>query len=422
MTKKFKIITASVIGVLAMALSFFSGYLTRELIIDEDARSAMYLIEKYKKYYYFESDDIIDVISSSLLDKYSKYYTAEEYEKIQRSSKGYTDGIGLVFKGESLIIDDVLGNSPAQIAGVESGGEITAYNCGKGFVSAVSPSDTLSAITSLQNGCDITLKINYGDEFKTYTLTKKEYLRTYVTYESNSGSYAFQGDNLVELVKISDKTPSFSKNTAYIKYSSFGGLESGVNGSAGQIAAALEFFKSENKTDLIFDLRGNGGGYLDIMNEVAAYVTPAAYGEKLVTLYSENKSGCIEKYYSSKSKFQNYNVRRMIVMLDENSASASEALTGAICDYANKYDFDLKVLVSSSALNGEIVYKSYGKGIMQTTYYNPDKSAVKLTTARLYWPLSGTCIHDVGITSSVSKYVVNAQKELALQTAIDLFS
>ena len=109
------------------------------------------------------------------------------------------------------------------------------------------------------------------------------------------------------------------------------------------------------------------------------------------------------------------------MILNENSASASEALYGAIYDYSVKNNFNLKTVISSSIKNEQTVYKSYGKGIMQTTYLNSDGSAVKLTTAKLYWPLSETCIHDVGITTAL-KYgnIICADKENALQVALSI--
>ena len=106
-------------------------------------------------------------------------------------------------------------------------------------------------------------------------------------------------------------------------------------------------------------------------------------------------------------------------MIDEDTASASEALVGAIYVYSTKINFNLKVIISSSILNGEKVYKSYGKGIMQTTYPNVDGSAVKLTTAKLYWPISNVSIHGVGITTSIIPTAINADAETALSVALN---
>ena len=107
-------------------------------------------------------------------------------------------------------------------------------------------------------------------------------------------------------------------------------------------------------------------------------------------------------------------------MCDEGTASASEALIGAMLDY--DVNNIVSVVVSSSTLNGQTVYKSYGKGIMQSTFVNPGGSAVKLTSACIFWPVSNTTIHNKGITTNVSNKVVNAPKETALETALSLMN
>ena len=78
------------------------------------------------------------------------------------------------------------------------------------------------------------------------------------------------------------------------------------------------------------------------------------------------------------------------------------------------------MLVSSSILGGKTVYKTYGKGIMQTTYRHIDGSAVKLTVAQNYWPISHTTIHNVGIIGKDSGKILAVDKENALEKALTL--
>ena len=421
MNKKLKIVIACISSVLILAGTFVLGFFTREWTLDKETRQIMNLIDKYKKYYYFEQENVVDIISNEILDKYSTYYSKEEYEIVKRSAKGYGEGIGLSFLKNSSVINSVLGNSPAELQGVKEGGEVISINVGKGMVTPEDKSVIPNMIASACNGTDITIKVKYGEEEKTYTLTKREYLRTYVKYISSSGTYSYQGEREVNRVKITEESLPFNEKTAYIKYSSFNGKDSGLKGSANQLENALELFKSENKETLIFDLRDNGGGYLDILKDVSSLIVPQEKGEKVLTQYTIDKHGKKVEYYSPKSDFYKFNIKTLIVMLNENSASASEALYGAIYDYSNKYSYNLKTVISSSKLNGETVYKSYGKGIMQTTYLNSDGSAVKLTTAKLYWPLSSTCIHDIGITNAISsEKIVNAKSDDALNVAINL--
>ena len=92
------------------------------------------------------------------------------------------------------------------------------------------------------------------------------------------------------------------------------------------------------------------------------------------------------------------------MLADENTASASEMLIGAMLSYDTQDKIEV-VLAPSKDDDGQTVYKSYGKGIMQTTYVNTfDGEALKLTTAKLVWPDGKTCIHGVSITKSLEGY------------------
>ena len=77
-------------------------------------------------------------------------------------------------------------------------------------------------------------------------------------------------------------------------------------------------------------------------------------------------------------------------------------------------------LVSSSKLGNETVYKTYGKGIMQSTYVNVDGSAVKLTTAEIFWPISYTSIHKVGVIGKDTGKILKADKNNSLSYALEL--
>ena len=82
--------------------------------------------------------------------------------------------------------------------------------------------------------------------------------------------------------------------------------------------------------------------------------------------------------------------------------------------------FNNLAVVSSSIKNGERVYKTYGKGIMQSTYVNFDGSAVKLTTAKIFWPISNTSIHKDGVIGLDSGKILKVEKENALNYALEL--
>ena len=423
MKKKLKIILAVAFSVILLTGTFFLGFFTREWTLSKDARYAMNLIQKYNNYYLYEQSNVIDLIENEILDEYSTFYTKKEYEAVKKSAKGYGLGVGISFVTGTSVIADVLGNSSAEKQGVTVGGEVIAVNTGGGFITPTNKQEIPALIQNANENSQITLKVLYGSQEKIFNLVKQEYLRTFVTYKSNTGVYSYQtnANNKVERVKLSNLDISIPSKTAYIKYSSFNGRENGLNGSVGQMENALELFKSEQNETLILDLRNNGGGYLSIVNKLTAMLVPTSLNDKFLTLYSKNKHGDITNYYSEKSVFSNYQIKNLVIMLNEKSASASESLFGAIYDYSIKNNFNLKAVISSSTLNGQTVYKSYGKGIMQTTYENLDGSAVKLTSAKLYWPISNRCIHGVGITKSLNPSIIyEAEKSTALNLALSL--
>ena len=90
--KTVKRIISAVVAVFVVALSFTGGYFTRYATEDKEIRSIRYILDCYKKYYYFEQDDVVDIIAGALLDQYSAYYTKEEYELVQKASKGQREG------------------------------------------------------------------------------------------------------------------------------------------------------------------------------------------------------------------------------------------------------------------------------------------------------------------------------------------
>lgn len=414
MKKSTKIIKSILCVVLILA-SFGLGFLTKTFSMSADSRAAVNLIEKYKKYYLFSEDGVVDKISDAILDDYSEYYTKEEYYEIQNSAKGNAAGIGVYLNSQTLEINRVLGNSPAEKAGIKEGGVIVRYNVGEGEKQVTSPNEFIAELDDLGSGENIKLTISYVETHSDYTLKKSNYMRTYVKYGDDSGYYSFLSDNGdIHAAKISDEPYLSSDDAFYIRYDSFSGTKSGLNGSVGQLRYALNEMKEAKKTHLVLDLRGNGGGYMEILKDVAALLTPTTE-EKFMISYSENKYGERSKFYAKNPQFYSYNIKKFSVLTDIDTASASEALTGALIDYADKSGYTaLTVYVEGK----DDVYKTYGKGIMQSTYKNADGSAVKLTTDKLYFPLSEISIHGVGITQQTSQRVKGTNLKEALVVAL----
>ena len=139
---------------------------------------------------------------------------------------------------------------------------------------------------------------------------------------------------------------------------------------------AVKALQDEGCSKFILDLRDNGGGLTNVCIEIADYLLPAC---KIMT---ENSKSGDETVYNSKADSAEL---ELIVLVNENSASASEIFAGAIKDY------NYGTLIGT---------KTFGKGIVQTVFPLEDGDAVKITTAKYYTP-KGNYIHGVGIEPDI---------------------
>ena len=181
--------------------------------------------------------------------------------------------------------------------------------------------------------------------------------------------------------------------------------------------------KENGRTNLIIDLRGNGGGYMDVFVEIASYLLKDAGAGAQKVAYAKFKSGATVSYSASRSNYSTYFTAesRVSVLADEYTASASECLIGALVDYKTIAFSDIYLHENE---NG--VAKTYGKGIMQTHYENSTGATLKLTSAEIFWPKSNKTIHDVGVTAkgdgaiAIKSSLLPDQNDGFLQEAIGL--
>lgn len=413
--KPLKIIISCVVALILTCGVFFAGFFVGR-IKDPDLAALEFFLQYYKDYYYEVEDDYIGLMTDAVLDDYSEYYSAEEYDAIKKGAKGIRGGIGVVFYsvGGKIFVYSVSGNSPAERAGLCGGEEVEAIKAiGEDEFTFVSTTTALGdEISSFGLGEEFILLIKSGGEEKEITLAKKEYVETYVLYADDGGKYRYTDDGGKMHCERYADCLDFDADTAYLKYKSFNGNGSGLNASSEQIGDVLDRFKASSKKKFILDLRDNGGGYMDICSSVAAYFVGADNGTKPLIAVAEDNKGKKENFKSEKVKFNNYGFESIVVLANSSSASASEVLIGAMLDYDSKGI--VKVVLENSG--GE--YRTYGKGIMQTTYPNLlGGGAVKLTTAKLYWS-SGISIHGVGVTKSSVSDVGYSEKIYEPETAI----
>jgi len=419
-TKSAVTVAVAVVAAIGMFLAgFFAGR-----IKDPDVAALEFIVKTYKRHYLEYDDDFVSVMSKSILDEYSEYYTKEEYAELKKISSGVRGGIGIYYGNRSdgsVVIAEVLGNSPAERAGIKAGYIVKGFrkSVDENFTEINGRQELSDALAPLALGEKFVLKLEYTDadgvHEKECTLARKEYRQTYVYYSDASGSWRFSNGNEEDMddlkfERYDEPIADFGDDTAYLRYTLFYGTANGILGSAGQIEEALKKFTVSGRRKLILDLRGNGGGYVDICQSVAKFFVPAPENSFSLIATAEYKKdpktdkSKTEIFKSSAIEFGTYNYTKIIVLADENTASASEMLIGAMLSYDTQDKINV-VLAPSKADDGQTVYKSYGKGIMQTTYVNTfGGGALKLTTARLVWPDGKTCIHGVGITKSLEGY------------------
>ncbi len=400
-------------GVLAIALAvlcFFAGYFTYSLTLDSEIRSLIQLKNTIQAEYYEQVSDkdfydaVFDGVNENLLDPYSKYMTADEFAQTRSEAKGNRSGLGLVFliedtNGKSqMLVTRVCGNSPAESAGIKAGEYVVGFGKNQSQMQASVVFDEFSAfLETLATGELFYVRLQSGQTVRDVQIAKKEYVENYVFYRTNTTSYRFVGNKATTLVERGDPLSSLPQNTAYIRLTQFNGA------AAEEFKQAMELFKEQGKTNLLLDLRENGGGFLSIMQSISSYFCKTSEEKKPVVAiadYGDKK----ESYRAYGNYYGEYFRKdsRICVLADSSTASASEALMGAMLDYGAISYGDICLSKRAG------VAKTYGKGIMQSTFpfglVNSD--AVKLTTAKIVWGASQNCIHGRGILPSDGTLVV----------------
>jgi carboxyl-terminal processing protease len=288
------------------------------------------------------TDSIIDLTVNEILenlDPHSVYIAKNELELVNESMKGDFVGIGVnfyMYKDSLAVIRPIL-NGPSENAGIKSGDRILYAGKTQLFNKNIS-NDTLLAKLKGKENSKIELLI--------YRKAENKKIKFIVT----------RG---VIPIKSVDVSTMISKKVGYIKINRF------AETTYTEFHTALLKLKKAGMTELIIDLRDNGGGYLEIANQIADEILK----DKELIVKTKNKKEKIEKTFAtSKGDFEN---GKIAILINENSASASEILAGAV------QDNDRGTIVGR---------RSFGKGLVQREMPLGDGSAVRLTVARYYTP------------------------------------
>ncbi|MBQ8290953.1 MAG: PDZ domain-containing protein [Clostridia bacterium] len=402
---------------------FFAGFGVHALTVDKELLMLLKIKNKIQSEYYQEITDkqfydtLLTAINEDLLDPYSEYMTADEYAATRYSAEGNQSGLGLVFKtsDQKMLVSRVAGNSPAEEAGLLAGDYLQAFGkTDEELVYSTLFDDFSAFLQGFKAGEAFVVQVDRGGETKTFTLAKKTYVEGYVFYRTANSSYRFTGAKALSFTVGGAPLAALPEDTAYIRLTHFNG-EADI-----QFDTAMDKFKADKKKHLILDLRGNGGGYMSILQSIAQYfckssdklfpvVSIADYGERTESFKA--KGNKYKEYFKTDS--------RVCVLADDSSASASEVLLGCMLDYGATAYADVCLFERDG------VAKTYGKGIMQTTFpFGIGKvDAIKLTTATLRWPVSGTCIHGRGILPQDGVQVggENILDDKEIEEAIQIF-
>ena len=362
---------------LLIAVALVSSGVTAFLCTHTGAGGALQPLAQMKEtiqrafFYYDESansdEKLVDAalrgMLSSIDDDYAQYYTAEQYAEHLKSNSGEYRGIGIVIAAPDETgsrIQRVYAGSPMAAAGAQQGDLVLSIN---GEPVAELSLDDMLALFHTDETADVLLLSRNGETFE------------------------------VSVVKDIINVP-------YVEYAL---LEDGVGyirliGFAGHVVQetkdALANLTEQGAEKLVLDLRDNPGGSLDDVLDVADLFLER--GQLIVSIRSRIEE--TETYYAKTDAVWNGPV---VVLINENSASASELLSGAMQDHARA------TVVGT---------QSFGKGIVQTYFQLPaNKGWVKLTTDAYYTP-NDICIHGVGITPDVVVELPEEYRGAALES------
>ncbi|MCQ2399151.1 MAG: S41 family peptidase [Clostridia bacterium] len=344
----------------------------------------------------FTEEACIKAIVKGLADKYSQYYNAQEYTDLVVSAQGNMYGIG-VSLGNDLQVKRVAFNSPLDKACRNAG-----FDWEDKFITAIdSKNEGKQAVNDYTKFTDVLYEYARGENFNVYiddvplNVSREAFVESYVRYFDKNGTLIVYYDETAKKVdseyvsgEILKGAENFDMNTALVKFNEF-------NGNAfDEMQEALNYFSTHLKKNLILDLRNNGGGYMDILTRTVSLFVNEPAGS-LVTV-AKYKDGHEEKYPTDKNRF--VPIEKLYLLANENSASASECLIGALLTYGT-LDANNFIVTNDDYTDGNI-NATYGKGIMQTTFIAPYSTALKITTAFVYWPDETTNIHGVGIKAT----------------------
>ena len=332
---------------------------------------------KIKKLINFIENDYVDKVSTDSLldgaitqmlgelDPHSVYIPKENLQAVKENMQGNFVGIGVQFRMilDSITVVQPIKGGPSIKAGIKAGDRILMANkdtlFGKNMISGAVPK-----FLKGKPNTDVTLQIYRKS---TDSLFNVEITRGKVNIKSVDLAYMI--NDSIGYIKLD----RFARNTFT------------------EFKSSLHSLMDDGMTDLVLDLRGNGGGFIDIANSI---VDEFLEDDKLIVFTKNNKGEINESFATQKGDFEKGG---LYVLIDENSASASEIVAGAL------QDNDKGIIIGR---------RSFGKGLVQIEMDLGDGSAVRLTTARYYTP-TGRSIQKPYAGNGNANYYKDYQKRIS---------
>ena len=316
---------------------------------------------------YVDTTNLHDLIELSIpeilsnLDPHTNYFSAEELKAATDDLNGSFSGIGISFVmvNDTIGVVEVIPGGPSEKVGLMAGDKIVMID------------DSVATGPDMTNG-EVIKRLRGDKGTKVKLGIKRQNTNKILSYTVTRGDIPV---NTVDAFYMIDKI------TGYVKVNQFG------RHTYDEFITAMASLQEDGATRYIIDLRGNGGGFMEMALLMANEFLPA--GQPIVFTKGRDERYSNEDVWSDGTgSFQDAEVA---ILIDEFSASASEILAGAL------QDNDRGLIVGC---------RSFGKGLVQKEFVLPDGSALRLTTARYYTP-SGRCIQK-----DYTAGALNYEKEL----------